>query len=612
MDIKIFASHTPDRDTVCLKHPMIYNVIAGSAFQTKEIRPGVYRDDQGTHISEKNKSYCELTTQYWAWKNMQADYYGFCHYRRLFSFAPKSDRPMEYYDHLDETMLQELHYDEGHIRAWAGQYDFMIVRGVPVEALHAKSVYEQYQNSLELHSRDLDLLLQVIQEKYPGLHPSAKEYLDGQVCYHCNMFLAKRALFQEYSAILFDVLEETEKRMDTRGYSREAYRTIGHLGERMAGIYYLYLKKQGKYRLGELQRAFFRYADAEMEIPQPASKESVAVVLTAQQKDVPVLAVCLRSIMDQASAVHFYEIYILHTNITPESQRLVLDMPAGKNVRILFADVSKCAARYQRQTGICKIAQPYYRFLMLDLLKNYEKAVYLDHDTIVLQDIAQLYQTELGDDLLAAAWDVDFAGQCNKKHTDLKKYSIETLGMADPFAYFQAGVLVCNLAKLRKEVTVWKLLEMADTGGYRFPVPDILNTVCQGRVTCLDLSWNVLADSGGRWKERIKYAPYPMLDAYERARKKPLIVHYAGSLKPWTRAEGDYVHLFWETARKTMFYERLFKNMLLCAAEKKPECANAEIEARHLKYVRKIFMKVLRKDSKIRKKLGKAYWRIFG
>ena len=34
-------------------------------------------DDEGENISMKNPRYCELTTQYWAWKNEDADYYGF-------------------------------------------------------------------------------------------------------------------------------------------------------------------------------------------------------------------------------------------------------------------------------------------------------------------------------------------------------------------------------------------------------------------------------------------------------------------------------------------------------------------------------------------------------
>ena len=70
-EIKLFVTHTPNRNTVRIEHPLMYNVIAGSAFLTQSVPEGMLLDNEGDNISFKNKSYCELTTQYWAWKNLQ-------------------------------------------------------------------------------------------------------------------------------------------------------------------------------------------------------------------------------------------------------------------------------------------------------------------------------------------------------------------------------------------------------------------------------------------------------------------------------------------------------------------------------------------------------------
>ena len=53
-DIKIFVTHTPNQSTMRVKHPLFYDVIAGSDFQTKAAADGMFLDNQGENISSKN------------------------------------------------------------------------------------------------------------------------------------------------------------------------------------------------------------------------------------------------------------------------------------------------------------------------------------------------------------------------------------------------------------------------------------------------------------------------------------------------------------------------------------------------------------------------------
>ena len=78
--IKIFVTHISNREDAVINNSLLVDVIAGADYQTKPIPETWVTDNTGDNISKKNKSYCELSTQYWAWKNIDADYYGFCHY----------------------------------------------------------------------------------------------------------------------------------------------------------------------------------------------------------------------------------------------------------------------------------------------------------------------------------------------------------------------------------------------------------------------------------------------------------------------------------------------------------------------------------------------------
>lgn len=605
--IKLFVTHTSNRKMMCVWHPLIYNVIAGSDFQTEPVPEGMLLDNTGENISFKNKSYCELTTQYWAWKNQNADYYGFCHYRRYFSFNPvrlqEADCGCLVYPVFNEKISNELQMDEYSMHRYIEKYDFLIAKGIPMNALQAKSVYQHYQKASELHIKDLDLMIDILREKYPAIVNTAEDYIRGKIFYPCNMFIMKKELFQQYSEMLFSVLEEFESRSDMSRYSREGGRTPGHLGERMIGIFYEYLKKKGGYCLGELQMALIEQTDEE---PVCKRKKSgtVPVVLAANEKYVPILYICLSSIIFYVSDKRQYDIYIFHTDIKADCQKELQELQK-ENVTITFVNVFKRVTGYRLKAKEHITAETFYRFLIPDILGDYPKVVYLDCDMIIHHDVAELFDVQLGDNLLGAAVDPDFAGQCNGANPDTERYCNEILKLRDPFTYFQAGVLVLNVVEFQKSFSTAKLFEMSDTGIYRYSDQDILNIVCEGRVTYLDMKWNMVTDCNHyRWHYVIKSAPFYIMDAYEKARKNPYIIHYAGAIKPWKNPKEDFAEEFWKVARTTPYYEQILYDM--CGQKEK----SPSVKVMFVDMVRRTAKKILPQGSWIRRTVGGIYWRL--
>ena len=78
LTVKIFSTQRTAKKADLFDCKSIIPVRGGAVFDTTD-GGGMLGDNTGDNISEKNRTFCELTTQYWAWKNVDADYYGFCH-----------------------------------------------------------------------------------------------------------------------------------------------------------------------------------------------------------------------------------------------------------------------------------------------------------------------------------------------------------------------------------------------------------------------------------------------------------------------------------------------------------------------------------------------------
>ena len=250
-DIKILISC--HKDSATMKNIFTSAIQVGADISKNKLENCQFFDNDGDNISSKNKRYCELTAQYYAWKNLDADYYGFFHYRRYLNFSNKTypKWPLFEVKMKDTSMknLQKFGLTEENMEKVISQYDVNVTK-----RSFCVSNYYHYKTANGHHIRDLDFCLQVIKNDYPHMWKSAKKYMRSGFAYFCNMFIMKKEIFNNYSQWLFDILKKHEDKYPCLDYNTREYRVSGFLAERLCGIYITYLKSLHNVKIKELQR----------------------------------------------------------------------------------------------------------------------------------------------------------------------------------------------------------------------------------------------------------------------------------------------------------------------------------------------------------------------
>ena len=278
--------------------------------------------------------------------------------------------------------------------------------------------------------------------------------------------------------------------------------------------------------------------------------DDVVTVFACSENFVPYLSVALESLVENTSPDRRYDIVVLTRDISPSSMLTLSHQCNRDNIGIGFLDVEAAIGnRKLPHYGHFRL-ETYFRLLAPSLLPSVKKAVYLDSDLVVLDDIAKLWDTDVEGKLLAATRDADTIGQIDGYDQGVGPYLAHDLGLTDPHGYFQAGVLVMNLEEFRRRTTPEELLGLATQRVWRWLDQDVLNKVADGDYVRIDMSWNYLYDwCGIRRSSIVAQAPQDFRDEYEEARKHPRIVHYAGpDDRPWLYPQCDLAGYFWDYA----------------------------------------------------------------
>ncbi|MBQ2886127.1 MAG: DUF4422 domain-containing protein [Alphaproteobacteria bacterium] len=156
------------KEDLRMKSPFIQSIQVGRAINKVKLK-GMIGDDTGDNISNQNPYYCELTAQYWAWKNIDKlnnpEYVGLMHYRRVFNFEKKK---------TDD--LRKLNYSKKYLYNQIKNYDVIVGEKMVCYSPIASSSVENVREHWNIERKEKDLWY--IYNRVCNLYPEYKDAFD--------------------------------------------------------------------------------------------------------------------------------------------------------------------------------------------------------------------------------------------------------------------------------------------------------------------------------------------------------------------------------------------------------------------------------------------------
>ena len=240
------------------------------------------------------------------------------------------------------------------------------------------------------------------------------------------------------------------------------------------------------------------------------------------------LAVTGRSAYAHRPAGHELDFYALDFGLSAATRERLDRSWAlpGMNVHWIEPDVSQIA-----ELGPALAGRKLVRYAALItatvLPSDLERVLLLDSDVTIDADLGPLWSTELGPNTIAAVRDTMIPFLRNND------YMPDGIDAAGDRWNFNAGVMLIDLHRWREQRIGERAAAVVNRHGERFWGADqqALNCVLADAWKPLGIEWNRMSHID--WIPSADCLRCFPRDEFDRARRRPRIVHYAGSVKPW-------------------------------------------------------------------------------
>ena len=183
---------------------------------------GYLRDDSGNNISKLNIYYAELTGQYWAWKNSNAEVIGFTHYRRWFA------RDIRFNKLTKNDILKDLK-----------ENDIILPQKTRVKGSIKENMVRELEKNPEYGAKceDYVKLGKIIKEHFPEYYDTYISIMNGKTCYNNNMFICSFELADQYFEWIFSIFDILKDEIDFSIYPEDNKRVFGFFSEILLTVF---------------------------------------------------------------------------------------------------------------------------------------------------------------------------------------------------------------------------------------------------------------------------------------------------------------------------------------------------------------------------------------
>ena len=275
---------------------------------------------------------------------------------------------------------------------------------------------------------------------------------------------------------------------------------------------------------------------------KPCAPDALLVASAADEAYAVPLAVCLYSAAKNYRGVQPLHLLILDAGISDASRRRISEVLAPLSCRVDWILVPDRA--FEGTPVRSHISRAAYARLALPELvaPEVQKVLYLDSDTVVEGDLAELFATDVADHALAAVQD-PICPVVSSPH-GIKEY--RSLGLSPDAPYFNSGVLLINVRHWREHAIPQRALRYLDAHRAQLRCLDQegLNAVLGGQWLRLDRRWNQLV------------APGSGLPWHIRPARKKGVLHFVSNRKPWLANGWHPLYVVYDRYQSAIGWER--------------------------------------------------------